>query len=491
MIKKLDRLIIKAFIGPFLITFLIALFILVMQFFWKYIDDLVGKGLDSFTLLELTGLVTTTWVPIALPLSILLSSIMTFGNLGESFELVAIKSAGIPLLRFMRPLIWITAVLCVAAFLFANYVIPVANLKFETLLQDIQLKKPAFDIKEGVFYNKMPGYTIKISKKDKTGSLIDKIVIFEQNNVLQDNLITADRGVMSLSSDKQTLNFKLVKGIYYQEKGPRYTTGTDFIRLGFQDYTKHFDLSSFAINRSTDSLYKDNAQMLSVRQLSIALDSLHHTSQAFIRNNNLGIRSYLHYNRITHDTTWTQVEARNSRPVSMHTLIPDSLRWSIDERARSSLSGLRSQVDIQQLEYSGMEANIRVHLVEWHRKFSLSVACMVLFLIGAPLGSIIRKGGLGLPLVFAVIFFVIFHLLNTFGEKFARGAQLTPFLGMWLSVFVMLPIGFFLTYKAMQDSQLFNKEFYFRTFKWAQATIARFRRAPDPALEAIAAEKEA
>jgi lipopolysaccharide export system permease protein len=484
VIKKLDRLIIKAFIGPFLVTFLIALFILVMQFFWKYIDDLVGKGLDSFTLLELTGLVTANWVPIALPLSILLSSIMTFGNLGESFELVAIKSAGIPLLRFMRPLLWITAMLCVLAFLFANYVIPVDNLKFETLLQDIQLKKPAFDIKEGVFYNKMPGYTIKISKKDKTGSLIDKVIIFEQNNVLQDNLITADRGVMSLSPDKQTLNFKLVNGIYYQEKGPRYSTATDFIRLGFKDYTKHFDLSSFAINRSTDSLYKDNAQMLSVRQLRIALDSLNKGAAAFIKNNNLGIRSYLRFNRITNDTAWKQVEARNTPPVSLHKLIPDSIRWSVDERARSSVSGLRNQVDIQQLEFAGMQANIRGHWVEWHRKFSLSVACMVLFLIGAPLGSIIRKGGLGLPLVFAVIFFVIFHLLNTFGEKFAKGAQLSPFMGMWLSVIVMLPIGFFLTYKAMQDSQLFNKEFYFRTFNWVRTRLARLRSDAGAAKEA-------
>lgn len=475
MIKKLDRLIIKAFIGPFLITFLIALFILVMQFFWKYIDDLVGKGLDSFTLLELTGLVTTTWVPIALPLSILLSSIMTFGNLGESFELVAIKSAGIPLLRFMRPLLWITALLCLLAFLFANYVIPVANLKFETLLQDIQLKKPAFDIKEGVFYNKMPGYTIKIAHKDQTGSLIDNVVIFEQNNILQDNLITADKGVMSLSPDKQTLNFKLVKGIYYQEKGPRYSLGTDFIRLGFHDYTKHFDLSSFAINRSTDSLYKNNAQMLSVRQLSIALDSLHKGNEAFIHNNNLGVRSYLHYNRITHDSTWKQVETHTTRAIPMHTLIPDSSRWIVDERARSSISGLRNQVDIQQLEYAGMQTNIRIHWIEWHRKFSLSVACMVLFLIGAPLGSIIRKGGLGLPLVFAVIFFVIFHLLNTFGEKFARGTQMTPFMGMWLSVISMLPIGFFLTYKAMQDSQLFNKEFYFRTLQWGRTALTKRR----------------
>jgi lipopolysaccharide export system permease protein len=474
VIKKLDRLIIKAFIGPFLITFLIALFILVMQFFWKYIDDLVGKGLDSFTLLELTGLVTTTWVPIALPLSILLSSIMTFGNLGESFELVAIKSAGIPLLRFMRPLLGVSALLCVLAFLFANYVIPVANLKFQTLLQDIQLKKPAFDIKEGVFYNRMPGYTLKIGKKDKTGSRIESVIIFEESNILQDNLITADRGVMSLSPDKATMNFKLEQGIYYQEKGPRYSTSTDFIRLGFKDYTKHFDLSSFQINRSTDSLYKNNAQMLSVRQLTIALDSLKKQENAFIHNNNLGIRSYFHVNKVS-DSAWRYAEAKTGPVLPFKKLIPDSLKVTVQDRAGSTLSGLRNQVDIQALEYVGQQANIRSHVVEWHRKFSYSFACMVLFLIGAPLGSIIRKGGLGMPLVCAVIFFVIFHLLNTFGEKFARGEVLSPFVGMWLADLCMLPIGVFLTYKAMQDSQLFNKEFYYRSFNWAQERFIRLK----------------
>ena len=475
MIKKLDQLILKAFIGPFLVTFLISLFILVMQFFWKYIDDLVGKGLDSFTLLELTGLVATTWVPLALPLSILLSSIMTFGNLGESFEIVAIKSAGIPLLRFMRSLLWVSALFCVLAFLFANYVIPVATFKFETLLEDIRLKKPAFDIKEGVFYNKMPGYTIKIGSKDKTGSRIGNVVIFEENNILQDNLISADRGVMSLSPDKQTLNFKLEHGTYYQEKGPRYSIATDFIRLGFKDYVKHFDLSSFAINRSSDSLYKNNADMLSARQLGIALDSLRKQRDEFIHNNNLGIRSYfLHFNRIK-DSTWRQVEARNRPPVPLRKLIPDSTKTIIRQRASSSLIGLRNQVDIQAIEYAGQQTNIRSHLIAWHKKFSYSVACLVLFLIGAPLGAIIRKGGLGLPLVCAVVFFVIFHLLDTFGEKFARDQVMSPFLGIWLPDISMLPIGLFLTYKAMQDSQLFNKEFYYRTFKWAQRWLERVR----------------
>jgi lipopolysaccharide export system permease protein len=464
VIKRLDRLILKAFIGPFFITLIIVLFVLVMQFFWKYIDDLVGKGLDSLTLIELTGLVTTTWVPIALPLSILLSSIMTFGNLGESFELVAIKSAGIPLLRFMRPLLLFTCALCIIAFLFANYVIPVALLKEETLIQDIQLKKPAFDIKEGVFYNKLPGYTLKISKKDKTGTHIDNVVIFEQNNLLQDNLIVAQKGTMSLSPDKLTLNFKLENGSYYQEKGPRYTINTDFIRLGFKDYTKRFDLSSFQINRTNDSVYMHNYQMLSARQLTVAIDSLKRGKESFLHNNNLGISSYFHLGKIG-DKAWAYAGKTVKKPLPLKKVIPDSLNIQVEERARGTLNGLRNQADIQQLEYDSQENNIRYHQVEWHRKFSLSIACMVLFLIGAPLGSIIRKGGLGLPLVFAVVFFVIFHLLNTFGEKFAKGGVMSPMLGMWLSVICMIPIGLFLTYKAMQDSQLFSKEAYLRFYK--------------------------
>jgi lipopolysaccharide export system permease protein len=473
VIKRLDRLILKAFIGPFFLTLIIVLFVLVMQFFWKYIDDLVGKGLDGFTLIELTGLVTTNWVPIALPLSILLSSIMTFGNLGESFELVAIKSAGIPLLRFMRPLLLFATVLCIVAFLFANYVIPVALLKEETLIQDIQVKKPAFDIKEGVFYSKLPGYTLKISKKDKTGTHIDNVIIFEQNNLLQDNLIVAQKGTMSLSPDKLTLNFKLDDGTYYHEQGPRYTINTDFIRLGFKDYTKRFDLSSFQINRTNDSVYRNNYQMLSARQLTIAVDSLRRMKESSLHNTNLGIKAYFHLGKID-EKTWRYAEKTVKNPKPLKSFMSDSLAIQVKDRVRGTLSGLRNQVDIQQLGYESQELNIRYHQIEWHRKFALSVACMVLFLIGAPLGSIIRKGGLGLPLVFAVVFFVIFHLLNTFGEKFAKGGQLSPFMGMWLSVFCMMPIGLFLTYKAMQDSQLFNKEAYLRIYKSVRRLIKNY-----------------
>jgi lipopolysaccharide export system permease protein len=207
--KKLDKLIIKAFIGPFVATFFIVLMVLVMQFFWLYIDDFVGKGLSAGIILEFIGYQSASLVPLALPLAVLLSSIMTFGNLGESYELVAIKSAGISLLRFMQPLFIVTLFICGIAFSFANYLIPVANLKSKTLLNDIVYAKPAFDLKEGIFYDKLPGFAIKVGKKGENDSTISDIIIYEKTSTLQDNFIIADHGIMRVSADKRFLEFNL------------------------------------------------------------------------------------------------------------------------------------------------------------------------------------------------------------------------------------------------------------------------------------------
>ena len=238
MIKKLDILIIRSFIGPFIAAFVTSIFVLTMQFFWLYIDDLVGKGLDLFTILKLVGLVTLFWIPTALPLALLFSSIMTFGNLGESFELVAIKAAGIPLLRFMRPLTIIAVFISGLAFLFANNIIPVTQKKLSALKYDIIVAKPAFDIKEGIFYDKIGGYVIKLGKKEKNDSIIHNVVIFEKGNTLQDNMLMADRGVMRLTPDKKFLEFVLKDGWRYEEKGSRGTTNTQFTRMGFKEYKK-------------------------------------------------------------------------------------------------------------------------------------------------------------------------------------------------------------------------------------------------------------
>src|ERR1700744_4536386 len=291
MFKKLDILIVKAFVGPFVATFFITLFVLVLQFFWLYIDDVVGKGVDLFTVGRFILYVTATVVPLALPLAVLLSSIMTFGSLGETFELVAIKSAGISLLRFMRPLFIRTPLIACVAFYFNNNILPIANLKMNTLKSDIIMSKPAFDIKEGVFYDRIEGYVIKIGKKEKDDSTIRNVVIYEQNNNgQQDNMIVADSGTMVVTPDKQSLVFTLRNGSRYQERGERnVSSGTDLIRMSFKTYKKVLDLSSFKMNQTNDSTFKGNYQMLSVSELNKVIDSIKRVNDRYIRQASQGM----------------------------------------------------------------------------------------------------------------------------------------------------------------------------------------------------------
>jgi lipopolysaccharide export system permease protein len=461
--KKLDKLIIKAFIGPFMATFLIALFILVMQFFWLYIDDFVGKGIDVFTLIQFIGYVSTTLVPLALPLGILLSSIMTFGNLGESFELVAIKSAGIPLIRFMRPIFIVSIFLGLVAFAFANYVIPVAELKMRTLLYDIRVAKPAFDIKEGVFYKKLDGYTIKIGRKEND-SIIHNVVIYEHNYSLQDNIILAEKGTMTISPDQRFLSFNLQNGWRYQEKGSAGTTETEYYRLGFKEYKKVFDLSSFKLNKTADSTFKTYYKMLSLKQLNTVADSLEKVLIKLKQKSRRDLRPLLPMQSVP-DSVWKDHKASTKKVKNFKALIPDSLKRNVYSSAVSKISGVKSSIDFLSYDYIEQQKQLRLHQIERHRKFTLSFACVVLFLIGAPLGSIIRKGGLGLPLVISVLFFIVFHIVNRTGESMVREDTMQPAAGMWLSTAVLIPFGVFLTWKAMKDSNLFNAEFYYRTMR--------------------------
>lgn len=474
MIKKLDILIIRSFIGPFLAAFAISVFVLTMQFFWLYIDDLVGKGLDLFTILKLVGLVTLFWVPTALPLALLFSSIMTFGNLGESFELVAIKAAGIPLLRFMRPLLIISILISGLAFLFANNIIPVTQLKLSALKYDIIVSKPAIDIKEGVFYDKIDGYVIKLGRKEKNDSVIHNVVIFEKRNGLQDNMLMAESGIMRVTKDKHFLEFILQNGWRYEEKGARSTTNTQFTRMGFKQYKKVFDLKSFQMNKSGDSAFYD-PKMLSMRQLNNAIDSLHNVDSFYLKRSEREVNPYLRFTKYT-DTGWTAFDSTSIKKAKQfNELIPDSLKQRIMDAGVSQLNSIKGNMGVLANDYREKYKSLLLHEIEWHRKLTLSAACLVLFLIGAPLGSIIRKGGLGTPLVFAIIFFVVFHLFNTFGEKFSKSEQTSPLLGMWMSTFILIPIGIFLTYKAMRDSQLFNQEFYYRSFKKLRIFLANFK----------------
>ena len=453
--------------GPFIATFFITLLVLVMQFFWLYIDDFVGKGIDTKVIFEFILYQSAVLVPLALPLAILLSSLMTFGNLGESFELVAIKSAGISLIRFMRPLFFVCILLAGVAFAFSNYVIPVANLKSRTLLTDIVFAKPAFDLKEGVFYDKIPNFAIKIGKKEANDSVVQDIIIYEQGNPLQDNFIIARTGVMRVTENKRFLEFNLKDGWRYQERGNYYDpANSEFIRIGFKEYKKQFDLSTLGFNnRTADSVNKNNERMYSMRQLEKTIDSLEKDNkqlkmqtenQLFVQFRFLGLL----------DSAWSKdslPDVSKLKPVRNYDeILPDSAQANVNQNVRNIAGSLRISSESMMGTLKDKERNLRKHQIEWHRKIVLSLACLVLFLIGAPLGSIIRKGGLGTPLVVAIIFFMVFYFSSTAGEKFAKENTLTPFGGMWMATFILLPIGLFLIYKAMRDSQLFNKDAYRR-----------------------------
>ncbi|MBI5856294.1 MAG: LptF/LptG family permease [Sphingobacteriales bacterium] len=469
MFKKLDRLVVKAFIGPFVATFFITLLVLVMQFFWLYIDDFVGKGLSTGIILKFIWYQSAVLVPLALPLAVLLSSLMTFGNLGESFELVAIKSAGISLLRFMRPLFLVSVLISGIAFMFSNYIIPVATLKSRTLLSDIVFAKPAFDLKEGVFYDKIPGYAIKIGQK-QADSIIKDVVVYEQNNPLQDNFIIAKNGIMKVSEDKRFLEFYLKDGWRYQERGNQYDNQSiEFIRIGFKEYRKQFDLGSFQINWTPDSANKNNERMYSMRQLNKAIDSLEKELLATKQRSDSEIIRMIHFTSLidsfdTKSRKFTN-DSLAKKIKSFDEILPDSARTNIAQQVHGLASSLRFSAESSSNNINDKARVLRRHKIEWHRKITLSLACIVLFLIGAPLGSIIRKGGLGTPLIFAIVFFMLFYFSSTMGEKFAKENTLSPFTGMWLATFVLVPVGIFLTVKAMRDSQLFNKEFYFRISK--------------------------
>jgi lipopolysaccharide export system permease protein len=469
VIKKLDILIVKAFIGPFIATFFITLFVLILQFFWLWIDDFVGKGVDGPIFLRLVLYLSATLVPLALPLAVLLSSIMTFGNLGETFELVAIKSAGIGLLRFMRPLLIISLLLSGLAFLFNNNVIPVANLKMRSLHTDIVNKKPAFDLKEGVFYTTLPGYAIKVAEKKNDSTLLN-VIIYETGTHPQDNILVAKKGIMKVSPDQQFLVFTLRDGWRYEERGERASSKTEFIRLGFKEYKKVIDLSSLKLNLTSDTLYKDRYEMLSIRQLSKGIDSLEHKTSNFRKRVQADLEPLLTFNSMI-DSGWPKVDPPKTNAKTVLELLPDSSHRRVIEQSISYASSIKNSLQIASMEYNSQRDQMRMQLIEWHYKFTMAIAVFVLFLIGAPLGSIVRKGGIGTPVVFAVIFFVIFFLLNNFGKKFVQQDLVRPAAGMWMATFILLPIGIFLTYKAMHDSQLMNKEFYFRAFRRLKATV--------------------
>jgi len=438
--------------------------ILLMQVIWLYVDELIGKGLDWLIIGELMFYFSASLIPQALPLSILLSSIMTFGNLGESYELVAAKASGISIWRMFRPMFAVMMVVAIFGFFVANVLIPQANLKRGSLLYDVRQQKPALAIKEGVFSQDIPGITIRVGKKDRKTQELQNIIIYDQReSQLHPVIIYAKRGIMSTSDSKRYLFLTLFEGGRYEElervKGYYYSQ--QHSTMTFNEERIAFDLNSFKFNRTDENLFKQHWEMLNVLQLQRASDSLDLVAEAKYIELNGYVKPYYYFLKSKSDSN-SVVKASNiirvktnERDITSH--FHDKPAKTIYANALNSARSVKNIVEYSINEYRDL-TKLRVrHRIEWHRKFILSVACIVMFFIGAPLGSIIRKGGFGLPIVVSVLLYVSYHIVSLSGEKAAKTDAWSPAEGMWFGIMVYIPIAFFITYQAANDSGLFDR----------------------------------
>lgn len=478
MFKKLPILLIRSFAGPFFAWFFLTLFVLVMQFFWLYMDELIGKGLAISLILELLLYMSTTLVPLALPLAVLLSSIMTFGNMGENFELVAVKSSGISLNRFMRPLLITIVGLGIGAFLFNNYVIPVANLKALSMLYDLRNSKPTLNIRAGQFNNDIPNFSIRVGSKDKDGKTIRNIIIYDHlNSYGNDKVVVAQKGQMLPSRDGRLLVFRLNDGWRYEEgmNGQEKTQ----VRMHFKQWDKVFDLSSFRVSNTDQNLFSGDQKMMSLGQLSGQIDTLKKVEKSVPKTTRGYLSSYLYpISKPDADSVFRKLGAKIPKnklvyQSSFAEILPAEMRQSTILSALGNMRNAQQLVDMTAVNERADKDRLLRFQVEWHRKFTLAAACILLFLIGAPMGAIIRKGGIGMPMLVSIVLFLVWYILSFTGEKLITSNSLPPWLGMWGSTIILLPLALFIIRKARNDSPLFQKESYARI--WA-AIRSRFGR---------------
>lgn len=466
--RRLYFFMVRSFFWPFIMTLFIAIFVLLMQWLWKYVDDLVGKGLDLSIIAQLLFWASTTMIPMALPLAILLSSIMTFGNLGEHYELVALKSAGVSLQKIMAPLIFTAILISATAFYFSNNILPYANLKMGSLLYDVREQKPALNIKEGIFYNGIDDFVIKVGKKDPDGVTVYNIMIYDHTARMGNtNLTVAEQGKMEMTADKRYLMFSLTNGINYFERTDMKRTQSNhpMQRTIFKDELRRFDLSAFTLTRTNEEFFKDNYQMMNISQLKFTRDSLQKRLDTLKGNYLDKIDGNLYYFHTFYKSDTNLNDTSKALTGELIDNFSKKEKIEIVDRAMNSARSIKDNVFYNNEDFKGREKFIIRHEIEWHRKFTLSIACLVLFFIGAPIGAIIRKGGLGLPVVVSVIFFVIFHVTSFTFEKMVRESVVPSYEGMWMPSLIFLPLGIFLTLKATSDSSLFDAESYLRFFK--------------------------
>lgn len=456
MIKQLDKLVIRAFIGPFILTFAVVVFILLTQYMLKYFEDFVGKDLGLPVFAELLFYFSLNMMPAALPLAILLSCLITFGNMGEFNELTAVKTSGITLPRVLAPVGIIVVLLAIGVFFFNDMVVPKANLRAYSLLYDIRQKKPTLDIKPGIFYNGLPGYSVKAGEKlgDKT---LKDIMIYDhtagRGNV---SLITADSGLMYTINGDRYLVLDLYRGKNYSELIENDPRAKEVVFNQFSYSRLMFSLASFDLNRTQVELFSQNRMMRNLKELRTDIDSIAREKSTIVRTLPANLQGYFYY----------LLRPRSDQKGTYQGLpYSDSLGREATLLATNQARNIKSFTTGYMERVKTVNRDINVFTVEMKRRYTQAVACIVFFLIGAPLGAIIRKGGLGIPVLISITFFVIFYVMSITGEKWAKEGVMDLNFSMWYANGILAVIGLFFANQARRDAALFEMDFYKRFFR--------------------------
>ena len=481
-IKRLDMYVLRTFLGLFLLTLVVCIFVLLMQFVWLHVRDLVGKGVELSVLAEFFVYAVASVVPLALPLAVLLASLISFGNLGEKVELTAMKAAGVSLFRIIRPLIVAVMVISAGALYFSNYILPVTQVKLWTLIFSLRQKSPELDIPEGEFYDGISGYKIYVRHKDARRAMLYDMMLYDYSKGFRDaTVMVADSGKIVFTDDKRYLMLHLYSGESFenlnrqQQRATGTTKNIPYRRESFAEKQILIDFKT-ELNRMDESILADQHVSKDAKQLIQSIDSVQalsnekggEQSKSLVESRYMGRERYtLVTNQNKDELHKRHVEEARAAGIDLNRQYdPDSVFAALSEKDKEKALSLaidraramRDQIDYNAIVLDDYQRYIRRHQIELHRKFTLAFACLIFFFIGAPLGAIIRKGGLGMPVVVSVVLFIFYYIIDNTGYKMAREALWPAWAGMWLSSFVLLPIGAFLTYKAATDSSLLNPE---------------------------------
>lgn len=471
-VKTIDRFLLKSYVGPMVLTFFIVSFIFLMNFLWRYIDELVGKGLDMTVILQLMWYATATTIPMALPLATLLAGIMTMGNLGENNELLAMKSAGISLPRILLPVTVLVVFIAIGSFFASNNLVPYAWKQMNMLISDIRKQKQSIEFKDGAFFNGIDNMSIRVGHQDKQTGLLTNVLIYDTGATGASSsgamsTTIADSGYIRLSDDKKYLLVTLYNGERYETtRNYQWYAESQLTHQTFEQQQAVVPIEGFDFDRTDSNKFSGGVETKSIDKLSRDIDSLDRlvgldmvrSYEAFLR------KGILQYDpNVMGMTDSVKTDYSYKKPLSKEEdmrNMPLAQRRDMLTNAISKAKNSRMSINYEEEAYKANLTQLYRSEIEWHRKVSLPVSVMIFFLIGAPLGAIIRRGGLGMPVVVSVLFFVVYYIISMSGEKMARDGISTAFEGMWLSSAILLPIAIYLIYKSTNDSNLFNMDWY-------------------------------